>query len=387
MVHTVQDLIDQCSGKPVIAYGTGKIGKFVIPFLEGKINLKGVTNSWIAERDGGVFQGTELPIRSIREWQKCLPDAIILITTTGRLFQKDISAACRELGFQKILCIDEEMEEAMLAARIEELASPSNMGFIGRLLPKIEARLVDRICHANEIRDVHQKSFAEFRGCHRGRDVAVVASGPTLNYYSPIKGIPHIGVNTTFLRAGLALDYYFAQDCNRNAKWYDELKKQDFLKFFGLIGEFDQDRKILTRVPETLIEENHGRRYFTQEFEDYAHPDIEHYALMDYGSVVFAALHFALYTLPKRILLVGCDCTDGVYFEGMGAQSSHMVKGWEKAKRFIDIHYPGVEVVSVNPVNLKGLFRDVYTEPYLAEHPELDPEPSEIFRPSEYEAM
>ena len=39
-----------------------------------------------------------------------------------------------------------------------------------------------------------------------------------------------------------------------------------------------------------------------------------------------------------------------------------MIEGTEKLKNLRDRIYPDVEIISVNPMGLKGLFRDVYTD-------------------------
>ena len=41
---------------------------------------------------------------------------------------------------------------------------------------------------------------------------------------------------------------------------------------------------------------------------------------------------------------------------------------------------PDIEIISINPVGLKGLFHDVYTEEYLIDHPEINREEIEIFK-------
>ena len=83
-----------------------------------------------------------------------------------------------------------------------------------------------------------------------------------------------------------------------------------------------------------------------------------------------AALQFALWTNPKRIYLVGADCTSNGHAEGLGyhklkgsAQDdfSRLLLGWKKIADYIKNYYPQIEIVSVNPVGLKGLFKDIYT--------------------------
>ncbi len=49
-------------------------------------------------------------------------------------------------------------------------------------------------------------------------------------------------------------------------------------------------------------------------------------------------------------------------------------------KGFAKTYYPETEIISVNPVGLKGLFHDVYTESYLNEHSEIDRNDVELLR-------
>ena len=122
--------------------------------------------------------------------------------------------------------------------------------------------------------------------------------------------------------------------------------------------------------------------------------DITYYPLMGYYSIIFQALHFALYTRPKRLLLVGCDCSMNGHYDG--AEQNFFadnplipiwIKGYKALKLFSEQHYPDMEIISVNPVGLKGLFHDMYTESYLDAHPELDRETCEIFDPKAFESQ
>ena len=96
---------------------------------------------------------------------------------------------------------------------------------------------------------------------------------------------------------------------------------------------------------------------------------------MDFDSVAFGAFHFALYTGAKKIYLVGIDNSLNGYFKKEHTQeflcTDSILDGWQKAKSFIEEFYPDVEIISVNPVGLKGIFHDVYTKEYLTEHPEI----------------
>ena len=47
-------------------------------------------------------------------------------------------------------------------------------------------------------------------------------------------------------------------------------------------------------------------------------------------------------------------------------------------------YYPSIEVISINPVGLKGVFRDVYTESYVEAHPEIRQAGGEILNKENY---
>ena len=42
-------------------------------------------------------------------------------------------------------------------------------------------------------------------------------------------------------------------------------------------------------------------------------------------------------------------------------------------QNFIMKYYDDVEIISVNPIGLRGMFKDVYTREFLKDHPEIDP--------------
>ena len=46
-------------------------------------------------------------------------------------------------------------------------------------------------------------------------------------------------------------------------------------------------------------------------------------------------------------------------------------KSWDSFKQMVCRMYPNTPIISVNPVGLKGMFKDVYTQSYVDAHPEL----------------
>lgn len=243
-------------------------------------------------------------------------------------------------------------------------------------------------CLANQIHEYHKAAFSEFKNCHRGQTVVIVASGPTMKYYCPIKGGAHIGMNASFINPTVKLDYYFATDFEGHPEWSEQLKNYDFIKFFGQYSSGNFCNTF--QASEKIIEENHGRRFFQGAPSQNIHYDIEYYPLAGFYTIALQALHFALYTNPKAIYLVGCDCNLTGYFDGTAQKTASnnidfWMIGYKKMKEFAAHFYPETEIISINPVGLKGLFRDVYTENYLDDHPEIDRSRCEVLTITEEE--
>lgn len=221
---------------------------------------------------------------------------------------------------------------------------------------------------ANAIKDLHTKTFSQFKNCNQGMDVVIVASGPTMKYYSPINDAIHIGVNKSYQNEKLKINYLFAQDYSAIKSYINELLSYPCIKFLGdyMFHNSAVDRCI---IPQTYRNYSDTYSYYSSYPNRFLYPDIEHFPLMDFGSVAFPAIHFAFYTNPKRIYLVGCDCSNAGYFDKTQQRfsSEHLVNKWGIIKNFRDIYYPDIEIISINPVGLKGMFNDMYTEEYLKE--------------------
>lgn len=349
-------------GKDLIAFGTGTIGKRMIPYLkqDPAISLHGVTNSRIDADDAGTFLDTGLPLRSVQAWAKLQPNATIFVTSFTAI--NEITAVCRNVGFQNFQLITNEMMNALIQLE-------------GQTAQSQTAKIMESLCLANELRDTHKASFSEFKGCNRGKTVAVVGTGPTLQYYTQAPDAVHIGVNSSFLKKDLTLDYYFLT--HYVPEWCDKLKNYDFVKFFGM----NTNSSAKDQFPEYILEENGGRKFFSMMTVPgtQIHTDIAYYPLMAYNSIIFRAIHFALYTHPKQLLLIGCDCAFNGHFNGdllpdsvEKIQIPQWIAGYQDVKKFAGIHYPDTEIISVNPIGLKGMFRDVYTESYLDAYPEIN---------------
>ena len=58
--------------------------------------------------------------------------------------------------------------------------------------------------------NIHPKSFNKYLNINLNKDVVLLATGPTLNDYIPIKNCINVGVNHAFKYNKVDLDYLFA---------------------------------------------------------------------------------------------------------------------------------------------------------------------------------
>jgi hypothetical protein len=218
---------------------------------------------------------------------------------------------------------------------------------------------------------LHQRAFPPFKNKAAGRDVVVVAGGPSAAKFRPIPGAIYIGVNRAYKFSGISFDYLFCQDYEavRGSDALDAIRdyrRGQCVKFIGLVGDDAWNNGYV--FPESYVIEMDALRYRVVQgtLDDFAY-DISVQPLADCGSVVFSALQFALWMNPRRLYLVGCDCSHGGYFYKNGNVSAsgantldldRVMQGYVWFKQFAQRYYPKTEIISVNPVGLKGLFID-----------------------------
>lgn len=233
---------------------------------------------------------------------------------------------------------------------------------------------------ANIIEKIHTKTFPKYKNINKGKSVVIVACGPTMKYYKPIEDTLQIGVNRAYQNQKIKFDYLFAQDYNLGEKILDDIINYPANIFLGLYI----NHCFNNHIPMKYVNNNKVNLYFSDYPRNLCYPYIEYYGLMDFYSIAFPATQFALYTNPRKIYLVGCDCSNAGYFDGKSqnefSYAHSPLPGWINFKKYQEMYYPDVEIISVNPVGLKGMFKDVYTQNYLDEHPEISTAGVEILK-------
>ncbi len=227
----------------------------------------------------------------------------------------------------------------------------------------------------------HSKVFPKYKNIYDGKTISIIAPGPSLKHFKIMDNVIYIGVNKAFKFGDIKFDYLFAQDYESTKGYLSDFMESNCHKFLGA-SHIDN-----ASIPEYFYKYPCTDKYYTiYPYRD-IQVDISQCPLADYGSVTFAAMNFALYTHPQTIYLVGCDCSSNGYWDGSIQQANETIlnkavaynkTGWSEVQKFIKVHYPDVEIISVNPVGLRGMFKDVYTKSFIEENPELQKDDLEI---------
>ena len=212
----------------------------------------------------------------------------------------------------------------------------------------------------------YNKVFEKYKDIHKGKTAALFGSGPTANLYKPIDGVD-INVGCNFIgdlplfdqrkENSILLDYYFFGDRGRSMGKNFKVKSAKFgaCEVNGSPHPLHySEGEVLALGAHHMSVNNDNPTFEIDISEKPTHGQ----------SVIFHALNFLLYAGLSKIYIVGCDCNDRVCFDNRpiinsGNGSYDMYKtGWISAKNFIEQNNLDISIISVNPVGLKGLFKE-----------------------------
>ncbi len=231
-----------------------------------------------------------------------------------------------------------------------------------------------RLDEQNEVCSLNSKTFEPFRNKFRNKKIVIFATGPSADYYDPISDAIHIGLNFAWKRKNIRLNYLFTNDGGEKESMSAMEKGFSLIKDGIFVSKFmDRIPYCYSNYPEdvSLRFKNVRRFYIDDSVDNPIYQDICYHPLSCCGSVVFAALHFSLFTYPKQIYIVGCDAQKsnyGHFYEKISDDVfpclDKIKVTWSRMKMFANQYYPETEIISVNPVGLKGLFKDIYTQKF-----------------------
>lgn len=233
---------------------------------------------------------------------------------------------------------------------------------------------------------VHPQTFARFFNCHVGEDVVLMACGPSVQYFKAFQPAKYVGVNRSFLNKEVPLDYLFVQDdLEENMAEANQYEGKLCQKFYGIIPHLrnteiqkNYETQHIHRISLLNVQQANAKQYILNN-QPYWPYDISREPLRDWGGTVFSALQFICYTHPERIYLVGCDCSDGCHFYGGRSEKfSASIRMWVDFKNYMQREMPDIEIISINPIGLKGMFKDMYTKEFVQNNENLTVDKEQI---------
>ena len=240
--------------------------------------------------------------------------------------------------------------------------------YFDKKLDNVNKNIIDfqKYMEALELaRKIHKDTFLKYKDIYANKDIVLIGNGPTAKNYIRINNAIHIGVNRAFYLENINLDYLFLHD-GQDIELLNEADKYNpntCTKFFGYIDRRFHDYKPVS-IPNKYYK---NKKMYIVNSEHFIYDnfvyDITSFPLGEYGSVIFSALQFIFWTNPKRIFLVGCDTVNNGHFYNNESDLliDFIFKGWNRVKEFRNVFYPDTEIISINPIGLKGMFKDIYT--------------------------
>lgn len=235
----------------------------------------------------------------------------------------------------------------------------------------------------------NRETFLPFKNYCKGKKLVICGAGPSLADFKPIDDAVYIALNRAVLFDKVDFDFLFVLD------WYGirhiqkevlEYKGNNCVKLFAQ-NYAPIDWMFRINTPESFVSACGGKRFCTDVFThdgtlEYLFKsefvvDIDRRPLGCFLDVFFEAVQFALYMNPEKIYLAGLDHKGGHFSyknlsEDQKEKDCQMISEFfdsvlekvrllcEKLKDFASVYYPDTEIVSVNPVGLKGIFKDWY---------------------------
>lgn len=371
--NDLEQILDECDG--CVIYGAGLVGTCLIQYLAREKMLSKIVCVAVKSKEKNPIEIMAIPVYELNDIENYKDKYLFIIATMEHLQDKIVNEF--NILKYKHYCGISNAFYAEIRAMMNDFTSDilcklnkgleniyENFILLSRRMDELNG-IINKIEVQNEISYVNNKAFAQYKNYFYGKDIVIVATGPTLNNYELIKDAIHIGVNTTYKK--VPLDFLFVQDgaseyLSQKFKGIEDVQCKIFMGRFAYGDiDFPEQYHMKENVSDFILEHIGPTRKI--------YKDICHHPVSGWVSVVFSALHFALYTYPRRIYLVGCDVSQGGYYDGTvdqktiieGERARAHLEGYRMMKEWAQIHYPKTEIISVNPVGLKGMFKDIYT--------------------------
>jgi hypothetical protein len=220
---------------------------------------------------------------------------------------------------------------------------------------------------------MNETTFKGYKDLHEDTQGTLLCPGRSLDKIKSVTEGVTVGVNDLIYPMRFNLDYYFLQDKNRlrNPNGYTYCKeiydkyRPKLGKFYGTKSDGSYHDNGFSR--QDCID-GEAQEYETGDIGECRFTDdIENDPLGDGFTVAFQAMQFLLYIGCNPIRIVGCDITDPGKFNFTERPDNiymdyKLIDKWKEMKKFIAQKYPSRKIISVNPLGLKGIFEDEFTD-------------------------
>lgn len=383
-IDSLENLVELLQNSEDVIFVPGMRGaKSVLDWLEFSDNLKHVGCFATLESDYkldsvNVLFEKNLPLLKL----DCLyhfRENGIFIVATNPIFHNEIYSVMTEHGFKNIFFLSvnvyNEIVEELKKIMTPDYVMQRFMFYVTEKLNKLEISIEEQ----NEICAVNTATFEKYRNFFQGRKIVIVGSGPTVNYYNPITDAIHIGINYSWRNENIPFEFLFTNDMVANDKKVDIKMEQGFDRikervFIGIRPQYLADSTYYDYPVDISLRKNNVSRFYLESIIAGSNRQIQIYRdicrhPVAHFTTVFNAIHFALFTYPAELYLVGCDVSQtGHFYDGNKKTGFYDLKrikfGYARMKAFAQHHYPETKIISINPVGLKGLFTDIYTDEY-----------------------
>ena len=218
---------------------------------------------------------------------------------------------------------------------------------------------IDKLLKLNSLnamaQHINNEAFLKFKNINYNKDVVLISSDESINNYINIENAIYVGINDSINNNNIKLDYYFCSKLEDIPKKYYECKI-----FYGLYDENTKDNfdnKKYYNI-ENVIKYIIGNPYIKNNFVY----DISSLPIPNFGDIIFTAIQFIFWTNPKTIYIAGYDIKKYLNFEVENNISLYRdtINLWRSLEIFRNNFYPNTNIISINPVGLSNIFKDIY---------------------------
>lgn len=126
--------------KPFLIYGAGSIARMIIPYLlnQSEYTCAGIALTCTTSFSFDEWEYPDVPVRSISEWSVAEIDKdVVIVIATSQQYHDDIKRTCIKYGFENIVPLTTELNDAITLQYFEHYFKKKNID-INKPILKIE---------------------------------------------------------------------------------------------------------------------------------------------------------------------------------------------------------------------------------------------------------